>query len=282
MSAPLLQSIEEYRGVTDLVAAEILCDDNSSEAGHGYVCDTPFAVAGVASLTKTTESSSETHYYNNGPAVVVTGTGADTLTIECSALDPAVEAKLTGQIYDSTLKAFIEGARTPKYFAFGYKTMKTDGTETYVWRYKCAVTPPDRTHATINAGTDANGQTLTITGIMTTHVFSAADNKGVKGMNVDLGSADVSAFFDAVTTPDDLHSLTSYTLTLTKSGAAAYATVKRNGVTLTNGATIYAGDRLEITFDSATTNCEVDGNTWNTGDIHIVVGNTTVATDPAE
>lgn len=281
MSA-VLQSIEEYRGVTDLVAAEVLTDNN--EQGGGYTTGPVFAVAGVAAINKAVEASSEAHYYNNGPAVIVSGTGADTITIEASALPLDVEAKLTGQVYDDTLGAYIEGERVPKYFAFGYKTQKTDGSDVYVWRYKCMVVPPDRNANTQNAGTDANGQTLTVTGIKTTHIFAAADNKGVKGMNVDVakGLADVSTFFDSVTTPDDLHGLTSYTLTLTKSGAAAYATVKRNGVTLTNGATIYAGDRLEITYDSATTQCEVGGNPWNNGDIHIVVGNTTVATTPEE
>ena len=282
MSA-IVSSIEEYRGVTDLVAAEILCDDNDSSAGHGYVTGEVFAIAGVASITKAVESSSEAHYYNNGPAVVVTGTGADTLTIECSALPLDVEAKLTGQVYKSATGAYIEGERTPKYFALGYKTQKTDGTEVWVWRYKCMIAPPDRNSNTKNAGTDANGQTLTVTGIMTTHVFTAAGGKGVKGQNVDLGLglADVSTFFDTVTTPDDLHAQTAYTLTISKDADAVLPIVKRNGVSLATGATIYAGDELVITEGQAEDILEVNSNSWSSGDIHIVRGNTTVTATTA-
>lgn len=203
MPSAQLQEIVEYRGVEGLVAAEVLTDDNDS--GSGYTTGTPFAVAGVAEISRSTDSSNEAHYYDNIPAVIVSNTASDTVTITASAIPFDVLATITGQNYDQTTGALIEGPRDFKYFALGYKTKKTNGDEVYVWRYKGTFNIPDQTNSTENDGTDANGQEIVFTGISTTHKFTKT-GKGAKALNVDLGKdlADVSAFFDAVTTPDTL------------------------------------------------------------------------------
>ena len=195
--------VAEYRGVSDLVYAEVTKDDN--ETSGGYVTGEVKSLAPVAEISKTTESSSEAHYYDNKPLIVIDSTGADELTLTVAAIPLDVLADITGQVYDETLGALIEGERTPKYFAIGYKTKKTNGDEVYVWRYKGTFAIPDETAATENDGTDANGQELTFTGVTTTHKFTK-NNAGAKALVVDTGAgtADVSKFFDAVTTPDTL------------------------------------------------------------------------------
>ena len=195
--------VAEYRGVSDLVYAEVTKDDN--EFTGGYVTGTVKSLAPVAEISKTTESSSEAHYYDNKPLIVIDSTGADELTLSVAAIPLDVLADITGQVYDETLGALIEGERTPKYFAIGYKTKKTNGDEVYVWRYKGTFAIPDETSATENDGTDANGQELTFTGVTTTHKFTK-NNAGAKALVVDTGAgtADVSNFFDTVTTPDTL------------------------------------------------------------------------------
>lgn len=211
-----LQEIVEYRGVEGLVAAEVLVDDNETNTAgsgetpnHGYVTGDVFAIAGVAEISKTTDSSNEAHYYDNMPAVVITNNASDTITVSASAIPLDVLATLTGQVYDSTTGSFIEGSRDLKYFAIGYKTKKTNGEEVYVWRYKTTCNSPDQTSATENDGTDANGQELVFTGISTTHKFTKT-GKGAKALNVEVakGLADVSTFFDEVTTPDTLTAVT--------------------------------------------------------------------------
>lgn len=191
--------IQEYRGVRGLVAAEVTTD--SLEA---FECGTPFAVFGVAELSRTTETSSETHYYDNVPAIVIDSTGADEVTITGSAIPFDVLAKLTGQTYDETKGLFVEGERQAKYFAIGYITEKTDGTEVFVWRLKGKFNVPDSTHATKNDGAEANGQELTFTGINTTHKFTAIGNKTAKAVNVDTSINKVAEadFFGEVQTPD--------------------------------------------------------------------------------
>ncbi len=195
--------VAEYRGVSDLVYAEVTKDDNESTGG--YVTGTVKPLAPVAEISKTTESSSEAHYYDNKPLIVIDSTGADELTLTVAAIPLDVLADITGQVYDQTLGALIEGDRTPKYFAIGYKTKKTNGDEVYVWRYKGTFAIPDETSATENDGTDANGQELTFTGVTTTHKFTK-NNAGAKALVVDTGAgtADVSEFFKTVVTPDSL------------------------------------------------------------------------------
>lgn len=190
---------QEYRGVRGLVAAEVITD--TTEA---FECGAPFAMVGVAELSRTTETSSETHYYDNVPAIVIDSTGADEVTITGSAIPFDVLAKLTGQTYDESKGMFVEGERQSKYFAIGYITEKTDGTEVFVWRLKGKFNVPDSTHATKNDGAEANGQKLTFTGINTAHKFTALGNKTAKAINVDTSVNKVAEaeFFAEVQTPD--------------------------------------------------------------------------------
>ena len=270
MPSSALQEIVEYRGVEGLVAAEVLTDDDT----NGYTTGSVFAIAGVAEISRATDSSNEAHYYDNIPAVVVSNTASDTVTISASAIPFDVLAEITGQNYDSNTGALIEGPRNFKYFALGYKTKKTNGDEVYVWRYKGTFNVPDQTNTTENAGTDANGQEIVYTGISTTHKF-VATGKGAKAMNVDLGKnlADVSAFFSVVTTPDTIVAKTAYKLTITQD-TDTVVTVKRRGEVLATNADIYAGDQLLITVTGGT--LTVDGTAFTSGDIHVVTGNTAV------
>lgn len=198
-----MSNIFEWRGVENLVAAEVLKDDVD-----GIVYGSPFAIAGTASIGRTTENATETHYYDNIPAIVITSEGADTITCGVSGIPLDVLAKITGQTFDELTGALIEGERVQKYFALGYKTSKTDGTDVYVWRLKGSFAIPDSTHNTKNASAEANGQEVVFTGISTTYKFIKT-GKQAKAVNVDagLGLADVSNFFVSVQTPDTLTSV---------------------------------------------------------------------------
>ena len=70
------------------------------------------------------------------------------VSISASAIPFDVLAKITGQFYDENLGMYVEGERESKYFAIGYITEKTDGTEVFVWRLKGKFNIPDSTHAT--------------------------------------------------------------------------------------------------------------------------------------
>lgn len=266
-----LNEIVEYRGIEGLVCAEVLNDDADS-----YSCGNVFAIAGVAEISKSTDSSNEAHYYDNIPAVVVSNTSSDELTISVSAIPLEVMAEITGQYYDDTTASLVEGPRTPKYYAIGYKTKKTNGDEMYVWRYKGSFNIPDQTNHTEDDSTDANGQEIVYTGIATTHKFSKT-GVGSKAMVVDVakGLADVSTFFDSVTTPDTISTGagTQFTLTITQA-ANTQINVTRNNTVLGNGAQITAGDILKISVAGGT--ITVNGASFTSGNTHTVASNVTV------
>lgn len=263
--------IVEYRGVTGLVAARIIED-----SAENYTTGDVFTIAGVATIEKTRESSSEAHYYCNYGAVVISSEGADTITCTVSALPLAVYAELTGQYYDEATGALIEGERTPRYFAVGYETQNTNGEKILVWRYKCLADLPGFTHNTKDNGTAANGQQIVFTGIRTAHVFSK-NGSGANATTVPAAKiGNAATFFDTVTTPDDLVSIPSYTLTITQA-AGTTLTVTRNGVPMTTGATISAGDWLYITVSGEGATVRVNGTTFTSGNVYTVTGNTVVA-----
>ena len=232
MPSKSLQEILEYRGVEGLVAAEVLSDDNEQGTGHGYQTGTVFAIAGVAEISTTTDSSNEAHYYDNIPAVVVSNTSSDTVTISASAIPLDVLAEITGQYYDQTTGALVEGPRHLKYFALGYQTKKTNGDVMYVWRMKGTFNIPDQTNSTENDSTDANGQEIVYTGISTTHKFTKT-GEGSKALVVDTAKdlANVTNFFDTVVTPDTLAPKNSYTVTNTLTNA----TNSNSASTVANG-----------------------------------------------
>lgn len=268
-----LQEIVEYRGVEGLVAAEVLTDDDT----NGYTTGPVFAIAGVAEISRSTDSSNEAHYYDNMPAVIITSTAADTVTISASAIPLDVIGAITGQHYDELTGALIEGPRDFKYFAIGYQTKKTNGDIMYVWRYKGTFNIPDQVNTTENNSTDANGQEIVYTGISTTKKFENNPDKngnprGAKALivNTALGLADVSDFFEEVTTPDTLTNPTpapTYTLTIVQA-ANTTVTVKKGSTTLSDGATITRGDVLTITVTGGTV--EINGQPFTSGQSYTV------------
>lgn len=193
----MVKKIYEYRGVSGAVYAEVTADGDTFTTGE--VKD----FTGVSEIAKSTDSSNEPHYYDNIPAVIVSSTGSDELTINASAIPLNIFAEITGQYYDETTGMMVEQERTQKYFAFGYRTKTTDGTEILVWRLKGSFSIPDSDHVTEDDGTDANGQELTYTGISTTHEFTKT-GKPAKAVNVDtsLDKVDTTEFFKTVQTPD--------------------------------------------------------------------------------
>lgn len=197
-----MADVFEFRGVDNLVYAEVTTDNNE-EAG-GYVTGEVKELSPVAEIGRTTESSSETKYYDNKPMIVVSSTGSDELSITCAPLSLETLADITGQTFDATKGCMIEGSRVTKYFAIGYRTKGTDGKYRYVWRYKGTFAIPEETYATENDGTDTNNTELTFTGIATTHAFT--NGGSVKALVVDTRyeTANVSTFFESVTTPDTL------------------------------------------------------------------------------
>lgn len=200
------QQVFEFRGVDNLYVAEVMADDATA-----YTCGTPIHLSPVAEIGKTTDSSSEAHYYDNKAMIVINSESADTISITMAPPELAKLAQIIGKSFDPTTGMMVDSPRQNKYFALMYRTKGTDGKYRYVSRLKGQFTIPEETSATENDGTDTNNTSIEFTGIYTEHEFTKGkyngtswEKSGVKGIVVDTryGLADVSDFFSQVQTPD--------------------------------------------------------------------------------
>lgn len=207
--------VVEFRGVDNLVIAEVTKDSLTEDYTTGAVQ----MLAPVAEISKTVESSSETHYYDNVGALVIRSEGSDEVTLTVPALSLPMLAYITGKHIDDVTGAFIDGESVERYFAIGYRLKLTDGTYRYVWRLKGAFSIPDETSSTENNGTDTNNQQLTYTGLQTLSKFDNAGGTGVAGRAKSVviderdGKCDLTTFFSTVQTPDTIGNLAISTVT---------------------------------------------------------------------
>lgn len=247
------QQIFEFRGVDNFYFAEVIKDDAT-----GYICGTPIHIP-VQEVGKTTDSSSEAHYYDNKAMIVVNSESADTITLTLAP--PALDklAQLTGKSFDATTGMMVDSPRQNKYFAIMYRTKGTDGGYRYVSRLKGQFNIPEETVATENDGTDTSNTQIEFTGIYTEHEFTKGiydgnqwKKAGVKGIVVDAryGLADVSTFFEAVQTPDTIQVGTPTIISVT-------------GITVTpTTATVKAGSTTTLTATVAPVNATNKSVTW--------------------
>lgn len=193
---------EEYRGIRGLVIAELtetVNDDGTISETYGEVQP----LSGVQAVSGEVSESTETHYYDDMSAIVVDSEGDDTYTITVSIPSKKTRALIEGTTYDEATGALISSKKVKKYFAMGFIADKLNGSEEYNWIYKGKFSGGSRTHNTKNDGTDATNMEYTFTSIHTATAYSKGGN--CKYLSVDNdGKADLSTFFDAVTTPDTL------------------------------------------------------------------------------
>lgn len=205
----------EFRGCDNLVIAEVTADDLTNNYTTGPVQ----VLAPVAEISKTVESNSETHYYDNTGMIIIQSEGSDEITLTVPALPLDILALVTGKAVDATTGAFIDGPAVERYFAVGYRLRLTDGTYRYVWRLKGSFAIPDETSATENDGTDTNNQQLTFTGVKTITEFANGAGSGVRGRSKAIviderdGKCDLATFFSTVQTPDTVGNLAISTVT---------------------------------------------------------------------
>jgi phi13 family phage major tail protein len=179
----------------------IVTKDDADEYTTGTVND----LIPVAEISKSTEASSASKYYDNIPAIVINSEGSDEISITGAAIPLPTLAAITGKQIDAASGAFIDGPAVPPYVAIGYMYGLTDGSTVVYWRLKGKFTLPDDSSATEDDGTDSSGQELTYTGVNTNHKFTAT-GKTAKGVICDsrFSTFDVDDVFAQVCTPDNL------------------------------------------------------------------------------
>lgn len=250
------QQIFEFRGVDKFHFAEIIKDDST-----GYETATPIHIP-VQEIGKSTDSSSEAHYYDNKAMIVVNSESADTITLTIAPPALDILTKLIGKSFDATTGMMVDSPRQNKYYAISYRTKGTDGGYRYVTRLKGQFSIPEETNHTEDDSTDTNNTQITFTGIYTEHEFQKGiydgtkwEPAGAKGIVVDsrYGLADVSNFFDAIQTPDSVQIASSIPVT---------------GVTVspTTGSITVGGAALELTATVAPEDATNKSVTWSSSD----------------
>lgn len=224
--------VVEFRGCDNVVVAEVTKDDST-----GYTVGNIIPLAPVAEVSKTTENSSETHYYDNVGAIVIRTEGSDEVTLTTPALELGQLATITGKSVDPATGAYVDDEGIEKYYALGYRLKLTDGTYRYVWRLKGAFSNiPDETSTTESDSVDTNNQSVVYTGNKTLYSFEAGNIKGrAKAVVIDErdGLADVSGFFSQVITPDNVASLAKATTTAISLSSSSESIVKDETATIT-------------------------------------------------
>lgn len=249
------QQIFEFRGVDKFHFAEIIKDDAT-----GYETATPIHIP-VKEIGKSTDSSSEAHYYDNKAMIVVNSESADTITLIIAPPDLDTLSKLIGKSFDPTTGMLVDSPKKNKYYALSYRTKGTDGGYRYVTRLKGQFNIPEETYHTEDENTDTNNTQITFTGIYTEYEF----NKGIydgtkwekasaKGIIVDAryDLVDLTNFFDSIQTPDSVQ---------------PKAVVDVTGVTLDKStAAITVGNTETLTATVAPADATNKSVTWSSSD----------------
>lgn len=209
----------DYRGLRDLVAAEIQKDD-----GTDFIADKWKQLEGAVSCSVECEESSTPIYRDNLAVRSITTEGADTATVNMDVLANKVRAWLEGRSYSENNDVFIKTPKKVKQFVFGFIGEKTDGTEEAVIIYKTSVTGGNEERNTKDDGTDVTTVEYVFSGSYTQTKFnidteSASDIQPVKSLTVPLSAAVTEAklfgtFTDGVSsiaplTPDEIIALSA-------------------------------------------------------------------------
>lgn len=199
------KKIFEFRGVDKCFLARVTQDD-----AEGYACESPIEVD-IQEVGKSTESSSETHYYNNKAALVINSEGADTITLVIAPPELEKLSKFMGKSFDEETGMMVDSERVTEYYALLYRTKGTDGAYRYCVRHKGTLGLPEESVKTEDNGTETTNTTLEYTGIFTEHEFAKGVMRDgewhkapVKGIVLDerYAKVDLENIFASVPTPD--------------------------------------------------------------------------------
>ena len=131
-------------------------------------------VEGTSEISRTTETSSETHYYDNVPAIVII-TGADEVKVKASAI-PLIKCNYDGTVLRRYNRSLHRRGAGNKIFCHGVQNQKTNGKEVYVWRYSVISFCNPGSPRNRRQRTTANGQNF-VTGIVTTYKFKKTETQ---------------------------------------------------------------------------------------------------------
>lgn len=219
----------EFRGTDAVYFAPLTKDDAT-----GYTFQTPVMIANSGQISKSVNSSSETHYYSNVGSIVILTNGGDTVTITTPVLDLGIVAMLTGQTLDRATGALLTGDLKEVPGALIYRTQLTDDTWRYTVKYNATLSAlPEEVSVTKKDSIDTNGQQLEFKCNKTNYAFSNGGH--VDGAEFDERDdrCTFTTFFDTVYTPDTMGSIVKAAVTALSLSASTSSLTVGDTATIT-------------------------------------------------
>lgn len=191
-------TFDEFYGVRNLMIAPITIADDGTETWG-----TPQRLSGIQAISSETSESSETHYYDNQGAVVVSSEGDDTYTLTVSVVNKKTRALIEGTYYDEATGALIGTPKNKQYFAMGFIGNTVNNVEEFVWVYKGKFTGGSVSRNTRSDSPETTNMEYTFTSIATTKEFGIYGT--AKYLMIDnTGLLDEVKFFEKVIEPDHI------------------------------------------------------------------------------
>ena len=183
-------------GLRDIVVAKLLTD----VAGSAPTYDTVQSLVGAIDLDISDNSGDpDAQYYDDHEADVIIPDPELKGTVELADLPPDKVAMLLGYSIDNNGVTIHNAEDKPPYFAWGFKSRKSNGKDRYVWYYKGRCTLPQDKHTTRQKQVSRQTTKMQVTFIKLTSNGNA--RAFVDEDTEDFASAKAT-FFSAPYTPD--------------------------------------------------------------------------------
>lgn len=165
------KSYLDYEGFSDVVAAEVIQDNNS-----GYDASEWRQLEGGVSMNLEISETLTPFFRDNRAIGSHYAEGADVATVVMDVLANKVRAWLEGRIFSEKTGALIKAPKKIKTFAFGCVGGFTDGTEEAIIMYSTSVAAGSEDHQTKTDSTQAATMEYTFTGAYTKATFTLTDD----------------------------------------------------------------------------------------------------------
>ena len=195
-TTPAVNKVYSTIGLRAIVVAKLLTDETDSTPTY----DPVQPLIGAIDLDVSDNSGDpDAQYYDDGEHDVVLPDPELSGTIELADLPPEKQALLLGYRVDKNGVVIHNADDKPPYFAWGFKSKKSNGVDRYVWYYKGRCTMPQDKHTTKQKDLNRQTQKLKVTFVK---LNSTGNARAFVDEDSEAFATAKATFFNAPYTPD--------------------------------------------------------------------------------
>lgn len=195
-TTPAVNEVYSTIGLRAIVVAKLLTDETDSTPTYEPVQP----LIGAIDLDVSDNSGDpDAQYYDDGEHDVVLPDPELSGTIELADLPPEKQALLLGYRVDKNGVVIHNADDKPPYFAWGFKSKKSNGVDRYVWYYKGRCTMPQDKHTTKQKDLNRQTQKLKVTFVK---LNSTGNARAFVDEDSEAFATAKATFFNAPYTPD--------------------------------------------------------------------------------